>query len=328
MNRILKTLAFGLAGAVAIVATTSASAEWPEKPITIIYPWPAADPTSAVVRTIGELVSEDLGQPVVINNVTGAGGTKALATAVSAEADGYTLVSNWVAAQVGAKLFNPDLPYSNDDFVPIAGVFAIPFTLTVAADHPSNDIAEFMEWAKAEGRTINFGVCAPQSVPRLIGEQFMSSAEVPYNPIPFSKGCGGENVTGLLNGTLDASVAVVPLINAFKGQIKHLGLITDERHPIDPNLPSAAEQGYPVGWGNNAFGWGGIAAPADTPDNVVEKLRQAFGTVLTGDKLGTLLEGNMSAMIKYVSPEDSETLWAESEKLLAPHVENVLKSKN
>ena len=327
MDRILKNLALGIAGAAAIFAATSASAEWPEKPITIIYPWPAADPTSVAVRNIGELVSEVLGQPIVINNVTGAGGTKALATAVSAEPDGYTLVSNWVAAQVGAKLFNPDLPYSNDDFVPIAGVFAIPFTLTVAADHPANDIAEFVKWAKAEGRTINFGVCAPQSVPRLIGEQFMSSAEVAYNPIPFSGGCGGENVTGLLNGTLDASVAVVPLINAFKGQIKHLGLITDERHAIDPDLPSAAEQGFPIGWGTNAFGWGGIAAPAGTPDDVVEKLQTAFGNVLTGDQLGEKL-GKVSAMIKYVSPEDSTMLWSESAKLLAPHVENVLKSGN
>lgn len=328
MNGIFKSIVFGIAASSAMLAAAPAFAEWPDKPITIIYPWPAADPTSVVVRTIGELASEKLGQPVVINNVTGAGGTKALATAISAEADGYTLVSNWVAAQVGAKLFNPDLPYSNDNFVPIAGVFAIPFTLTVAADHPAGDIAQFMEWAKAEGRTINFGVCAPQSVPRLIGEQFMTAGKVPYNPIPFNGGCGGDNVTGLLNGTLDASVAVVPLINAFEGQIKHLGLITDERHPIDPELPSAAEQGYPIGWGDNAFGWGGLAALAGTPDDVVEKLQKAFGEVLTGDELGAKLQGNMAAMIKYVSPEDSKTLWSDSQMLLAPHVENVLKAAN
>lgn len=328
MREILKKIAAGLVVPAAVLAAAPAFAEWPEKPITIIYPWPAADPTSVVTRTIGELVSEELGQPVVINNVTGAGGTKALATAVSAEADGYTLVSNWVAAQVSAKLFNPDLPYSNDDFVPIAGVFAIPFTLTVAANHPANDIKEFMDWAKAEGRTVNFGVCAPQSVPRLIGEQFMSAAGVPYNPIPFSGGCGGDNVTGLLNGTLDASVAVVPLINAFEGQIKHLGLITDDRHPIDPDLPSAAEQGYPVGWGDNAFGWGGLAALAGTPDDVVKKLQDAFGAVIQSDALAGQLEGNVAAMIKYVSPEDSQTLWSDSERLLAPHVDNVLKTGN
>ncbi|MDA8584823.1 tripartite tricarboxylate transporter substrate binding protein [Rhodobacteraceae bacterium] len=328
MNIHPKTILCVAAVTIAALSAAPAFAEWPEKPITIIYPWPAADPTSVAIRTIGELVSEELGQPVVINNVTGAGGTKALATAISAEADGYTLVSNWVAAQVGAKLFNPDLPYSNDNFVPVAGIFAIPFTLTVAADHPANDIAEFVDWAKAEGRTLNFGVCAPQSVPRLIGEQFMTVAEVSYNPIPFNGGCGGDNVTGLLNGTLDASVAVVPLINAFAGQIKHLGLITDERHPIDPELPSAAEQGYPVGWGDNAFGWGGLAALSGTPDDVVEKLQAAFGAVLTGDALAEKLEGNVGAMIKYVSPEDSQKLWDESAVLLAPHVENVLKSGN
>lgn len=328
MKKNSKIIACAVGASIAMFSAAPAFAEWPEKPITIIYPWPAADPTSVALRTIGELVSKELGQPVVINNVTGAGGTKALATAISAEPDGYTLVSNWVAAQVSAKLFNPDLPYSNDDFIPIAGVFAIPFTLTVAADHPANDIAEFVDWAKSEDRTLNFGVCAPQSVPRLIGEQFMTVAEISYNPIPFSGGCGGDNVTGLLNGTLDASVAVVPLINAFKGQIKHLGLITDERHPIDPDLPSAAEQGYPVGWGNNAFGWGGLAALSGTPDDVVKKLQAAFGAVLTGDALVASLEGNVSAMIKYVSPEDSQRLWDDSAVLLAPHVENVLKSGN
>ncbi|WP_341367265.1 tripartite tricarboxylate transporter substrate binding protein [Yoonia sp. BS5-3] len=328
MNKHLIGAVLAITGAIALFAAGPAKAEWPEKPITIIYPWPAADPTSAVMRTIGELVSEELGQPVVINNVTGAGGTKALATAISADPDGYTLVSNWVAAQVSAKLFNPDLPYTNDDFVPVAGVFAIPFTLTVAANHPADDISAFVDWAKAEGRTINYGVCAPQSVPRLIGEQFMTVAEVPYNPIPFSGGCGGDNVTGLMNGTLDASVAVVPLINAFEGQIKHLGLITDERHPIDPSLPSAAEQGYPVGWGDTAFGWGGVAALSGTPDDVVEKLQDAFRAVLAGDALAAQLEGNVAAMIKYVGPDASAQLWLDSETLLAQHVANVLRSTN
>jgi putative tricarboxylic transport membrane protein len=327
MRSIFKFLTLGFVGAAFISAATSAFAEWPEKPITIIYPWPASDPTSVVMRTIGEMAAQELGQPVVINNVTGAGGTKALASAVGADNDGYTLASNWVAAQVGAKLFNPDLPYSNDDFIPIAGVFAFPFTLTVAIDHPANNVAEFVEWAKAEGRTLNYGVCAPQSVPRLVGEQFMTSAGVPYNPIPNGKGgCGGDNVTGLLNGSLDVSVSVVATRIAFKGQIKHLGLLTDERHPIDPELASAAEHGYPIGWGDNAFGWGGVVAPAGTPDDAVAKLQKAFGTVLTSDALAEELGGKI-AMIKYISPEDSAVLWAESEKLLAPHVEKVLKSK-
>lgn len=327
MNKLLRNVVIGIVASAAALSAAPAFAEWPEKPITVIYPWPAADPTSVVMRTIGEMVSQELGQPVVINNVTGAGGTKALATAVSAEPDGYTLASNWVAAQVGAKLFNPDLPYSNDDFIPIAGVFAFPFTLTVAIDHPANNIAEFVDWAKAEGRTLNYGVCAPQSVPRLVGEQFMASTGVPYNPIPFGGGCGGENVTGLLNGTLDVSVSVVPTRIAFKGQIKHLGLLSDEGHRIAPDLIAAGESGYPIGWGDNAFGWGGVVALAGTPDDAVAKLRSAFGMVLTSDALAAELGGRI-AMIKYISPEDSAVLWSESEKLLAPHVEKVLKGGN
>lgn len=328
MSRTLKLLAGGLATLLAFAAALPANADWPAKPITIIFPWAPGDPTEVVLRTIGELAAEKLGQPVVINNVKGAGGTKAMAAAATAEPDGYTLVNNWVAPQISAKLFNPKLPYSSDDFVPVAGIFAIPFTLTVAADHPARDIKDFVAWAKKEGRTINYGVCAPQSVPRLIGEQFMSSTGIPYNPIPFSGGCGGDNVTGLLNGTLDASVAVVPLVNAFKGQIRHLGLITDERHPADPDLPSAAEQGYPVGWGDNAFGWGGLAARAGTPDEVVAKLRDVVADVLTGDELRTRLKQNMTAMIKFVPAKDTEKLWSDSARLLAPHVEKVLKDKN
>ncbi|MEQ9639716.1 MAG: tripartite tricarboxylate transporter substrate binding protein [Alphaproteobacteria bacterium] len=326
MNRILKSLAGGTAMLAAVAAALPAVADWPEKPITIIFPWAPGDPTEVVLRTIGELAADKLGQPVVINNVTGAGGTKAMAAAAAAEADGYTLVNNWVAPQVSAKLFNPKLPYSSDDFIPIAGIFAIPFTLTVAADHPAQDIKGFMSWAKKEGRRINYGVCAPQSVPRLIGEQFMSNAGVPYNPIPFSGGCGGDNVTGLLNGSLDVSVAVVPLVNVFKGQIRHLGLITDERHAAAPDLPSAAEQGYPVGWGDNAFGWGGLAVRAGTPDDVVEKLRATITEVLAGDELKARLKENMIAMIKHVSPQDCEKLWADSITLLTPHVEKVLKA--
>ncbi len=326
MNRYLRILTVGISMLAATAVALPAFADWPEKPITIIFPWAPGDPTETVVRTVGELAAKKLGQPVVINNVKGAGGTKAMAAAATANADGYTLVNNWVAPQIGAKLFNPKLPYSNDDFIPIAGIFAIPFTLTVKADHPANDIKEFVAWAKKEGRKLNYGVCAPQSVPRLIGEQFMSSTGVPYNPIPSSTGCGGNNVTGLLNGTLDVTVAVVPLVNVFKGQIKHLGLLTDERHAADPNLPSAAEQGYPVGWGDNAFGWGGLAVPANTPKAAVNKLRAAFGEVLTGDELKGKLKG-LIKMVKYLSAEDDAKRWSESMVLLAPHVENVLKAK-
>ncbi len=315
--------AAGLVIGAAIATTSVAVAAFPEKPVTIIYPWAPGDPVDTVLRTFGEHAAAKLGQPVVINNVQGAGGTKSLTAGATAEADGYTLVNNWVAPQIGAKLFNPDLPYDNESFIPIAGVLAIPFTITVAADHPANTIGEFVAWANDSGTKLNYGVCAPQSVPRLVGEQFMRSAGLDYVPVPFSGGCMGDNVTGLLNGSLDVAVSVVPATKRFEGQVKHLGLIADERHALAPDLATAGEQGYEIGWGNTALGWGGLAVPAGTPDDVVAMLQTVTGEVLQSAEFKADL-GDLAPMIKYVGPDDFKQLWTDSLDLLRPHVEAIL----
>lgn len=326
MKTSIKPLVTGVAiAAAAIVAAgVPAHADYPDKPITIIYPWAPGDPVETVLRAIGELAAEAMGQPFVINNVGGAGGTKSMTAGATADPDGYTLLNNWVAPQIGAKLFNPDLPYDNDSYIPIAGVFAIPFTVTVAADHPSDTIAEFVVWAKAKGK-VNYGVCAPQSVPRLVGEQFMIAAGLDYAAIPNSGGCMGDNMTGLMNGTLDVAVGVVPATTRFKGQVKHLGLIADERHALAPDLATAKEQGIEIGWGNTALGWGGLVVPKGTPDDVVATLQSAIGDIVQGDALKEKL-GNLTPMIKYVSPADSIALWDNSMALLAPHVDAILKA--
>lgn len=324
MKNAAKALAVGLA-ATALLASAPARAEFPDKPITIIYPWAPGDPVETVLRAMGEIAGEKFGQPVVINGVQGAGGTKAMTAGATADPDGYTLVNNWVAPQIGAKLFNPDLPYDNDSYIPIVNVFATPFTVTVAANHPANNVEEFVAWADSEGRTLNVGVCAPQSVPRLVGEQFMRSTGVDYNPIPNSGGCAGDNMTGLLNGTLDVAVGTVPLVKVFGGQVKHLGLIADERHALAPDLATATEQGVTIGWGSNALGWGGLAVPAGTPDDVVAELRAVFSEVVQSDELQTAL-GDLAPMLGYQSPEDTAVLWESSFETLRPHVEAILRS--
>ncbi|MEM7021173.1 MAG: tripartite tricarboxylate transporter substrate binding protein [Pseudomonadota bacterium] len=315
-----------LAAGIALAMNTVANADYPEKPITVIYPWAPGDPVDTVLRTLGEQASQELGQPFVINNVQGAGGAKSMTAGATAEPDGYTLLNNWVAPQIGAKLFNPDLPYDNDSYIPIAGVMAIPFTLTVPADHPADDIQGFVSWANEKGTPLNYGVCAPQSVPRLVGEQFMRSAGVAYNPIPFSGGCMGDNITGLANGSLDAAVSVVPATTRFAGQVKHLGLLTDERHALAPDLATAKEQGIELGWGNVALGWGGLVVPKETPDDRVALLQESLGEIIQSDAFATAL-GDLAPMIKYVPPEDFQELWSRSMVLLEPHVTQ-LKASN
>ncbi len=296
-----------------------ANADFPEKPITVIYPWAPGDPVETVLRTLGELASKELDQPFVINNVQGAGGKKSMAEGANAEPDGYTLLNNWVAPQIAGKLFNPDLPYDNSSYIPIAGVMAIPFTVTVAADHPADDISELVAWANDKGGKLNYGVCAAQSVPRLVGEQFMRSAGLAFNPVPNNTGCMGDNMTGLLNGSLDVAVGVVPATKIMEGQVKHLGLISDKPHPLAPDLATAKDQGVEIGWGNASLGWGGLVVPADTPADRVKLLQDAIGKTIQSEAFAEAL-GDLSNMINYVPPGEFEKLWADSMELLEPHV--------
>ena len=303
-----------------ILSASATLAEgFPEKPITIIYPWASGDPTETVLRHATEIVARELGQPIVINNVTGAGGVKALATGAAADPDGYTLASNWVAAHISSKLFDPDLPYDENSFEPIVGIFAVPFTITVANDHPADDIAGLIEWAAAEGRSVNVGVCAAQSVPRLVGEQFFQSAEIDYNPVPSSGGCMGDNVTGLMNGSLDVSVSIVPATKQFEGQVKHLGLLADEPHALAPHIKTVNEQGVSLGWGDVALGWGGLVAPAGTPDEVVATLQEAFSAAVQSEEFLEKV-GGLKGLVKFSSPEDFEALWASSREALEPSI--------
>lgn len=316
----IRNIAAAMLCAGSVLASSLALAEgFPEKPITILYPWAAGDPTETVLRHATEIVARELGQPVVINNVTGAGGVKALAAGAAADPDGYTLASNWVAAHISSKIFDPELPYGPDSFVPIVGMFAVPFTITVAAEHPANNIAELQEWATSLGRSANVGVCAAQSVPRLVGEQFFKSAKIDYNPIPSSGGCMGDNVTGLMNGSLDVSVSIVPATKQFAGQVKHLGLLADEPHALAPDIKTVSEQGVSLGWGDVALGWGGLVAPAGTPDDVVAKLQKAFSAALQSEEFRANV-GGLAGLVKYSSAEDFEALWEISREALEPPI--------
>ncbi|MDB3936104.1 tripartite tricarboxylate transporter substrate binding protein [Granulosicoccus sp.] len=303
-------------------AVSLALADYPDKPITIMFPWAAGDPTETVMRVLGEIAKEKLGQPVVINIVQGAGGKKSLAEIAKATPDGYTLANNWVAPQIAGKLFDPNLPYDNTSFIPVAGVTAIPFTVTVIADHKANNIQELITWAKQKGGKLNYGVCAGQSIPRLVGEQFMRSAGLDFVSVPNNTGCMGDNMTGLLNGSLDVSVGILPATRIFAGQVKHLGLISDVPHSLAPNLKTVKEQGVELGWGDAALGWGGLVLPKDTPEEIVVHLQNVIGETIQSDRFKEAL-GPLANMIRYVPPGEFETLWTDSMELLKPYVNEI-----
>lgn len=290
--------------------TLSRSA-FPEKPITILYPWAPRAPSETVLIALGEAVSKELGQPVVIRNVRGDNGKNSVVEAARAPADGYTLLNNWISPQIAGRMSDPNDPFRNAGFIPIAGLFAVPFAITVAADNPASNVAEFIRWSKAKGGKLNFGVCDAYSAPHQLGERFMRSAGLEFNPIPNAAGCMGDNMTGLLNGTLDVSVGLVPAVKTLAGQVKHIALIGDTPHPSAPGLLTSKEQGVKIGWGDAALGRGGLVAPVGTPYDRVAILRAALKKVIESEEFKTAL-GPLRDIIKYASPPEFKALWAGS----------------
>ncbi len=312
----------GLASVVGLTAAAPALAEYPERPITMIVGWSPGGSADISARILAEMAEEELGQKVIVQNVPGGASSVGTLQAANAEPDGYTIINNWVAGHIAVRLFNPDVGYDIDSFEPITGSVRLPFTITVKADNPADDLASFATWAEEQGRPINISICGAVSVPRMVGEEVLAKAGVTdINPVAYP-GCMPDAMKDLIAGSLDAAVGVLAATKVFAGQVKHLAVMTDERDPLSPDVPTSTEQGFDIGWGLSSQGWAGVAVVKGTPADRVAKLRQAFGNAAESDAFrDKLAELNFNAM--YLSPEDFAALWQTSAEALAPAVERL-----
>ena len=325
LNIIKKTSISLLTSAMLITVPLAATAEsgFPSKPITILEPWKAGSTPDVAMRAVAEIASRTLGQPVVIKNVVGGSGTRATLSLVNADPDGYTLLNNWVAPQIVARLFNPEVGYNNNDFIPVSGIMSLPFTLLVSEAHPATNIQEFVAWANEQGRPINVGVCAALSVPRMVMEELLTQSGVTqYTTVPYN-GCMPENITGLLDGSLDATTGVLAAEKVFAGKVKALAVIADERISLRPDLPTAAEQGVDIGWGDASAGWAGIVAPKNVPADVIAKLANAFEAAWQSNEFKEIMSENL-IVVKHMPNNEFRALWDSSEEILRPAVQRLL----
>lgn len=319
------TLALSIVG---MTAPAHAQGKFPNKPITIVMPWKTGGLPDAIFRVLAERVSGDLGQPVVIQNITGGSGSKATLHVSKAKPDGYTLLDNWVAPHIVVPIINPDVGYNMVDWDPIAGFIFNPFTLTVAANHPSKTLDEFFKWAHVEQkkRPLNVGVCSALSVPRFVMEGYLRKHGVTnYNAVPYT-GCGFDNIKGVLDGTLDFTTGQIQAKKTYGDAIRMLALLGPDRAPTAPDLPTAKELGYPLGWGSAAYGWGGLVAPKGVPADRLKLLRDVFAKHIQDP---AFIERGMKigGVIRYMAPEDFRQLWRTSEDALRPVVTELTAKK-
>jgi tripartite-type tricarboxylate transporter receptor subunit TctC len=277
--------------AASILACGGASAQnYPVRPITLICPFPPGGATDAISRIIQDALARAIGQPIVVENVGGAGGSIAAARAARAEKDGYTILIHQVALAASLTLY-PNVTYGEKDFAPIglintaASVFAGRPTL------PMDDLKGLVGWMKEQGHAVKMGHAGVGSYGHLAGVLVAQELGAAPTQIPY-RGAGPATVD-LLAGQVDleslAAVAAGPLIKA--GKLKGYAAIGTKRFSGLPDLPTMGELGYKK---LDLDFWHMLLAPAGTPRPIIDKLNVALRTALTDERVKkTFAEGGM-----------------------------------
>jgi tripartite-type tricarboxylate transporter receptor subunit TctC len=265
----LHTLCGAIAGAVLAASSAIAGAEpWPSRSIQVISPFTAGNANDTVARVVLDQVSRQIGQPFVIENRGGGGGTIGPAFVTKAEADGYTLLlhSSSLSSQV---VLHRTLPYDAlRDFAPIVLFGIQPNVLVVAPSKGIKTVADLIAAAKARPGALNFASAGIGSASHMAAERLRLAAGIDVQHIPFR---GAEGLTEVMSGRIDFYyIPIAPALALVEqGKLVPLAVSTSKRAAALPGVPTIAEAGYP----DAAYlFWGGLSAPAKTPRAIIDKL--------------------------------------------------------
>jgi len=249
-----------------------AHAAWPERPIHFIVPFTAGSGTDIVARTVADTMSRSLGQPIVIENRTGAGGTVGAAIVAKSAPDGYTLLIH-SAGHVANPSIYTNLPYDTvKDFAGITPLASLPNVLVVPPSRGWKSVQDLVDQAHAKPGTMNYGSAGIGSATHINAEIFRQAAKIEAVHIPFKGTPEAMNETAA--GRIDFFFA--PLASALAqvkaGRVQALAVGTATRSPRLPDVPTTIEAGYPH---SDFVFWVGLFAPSATPREVVDRLNAA-----------------------------------------------------
>jgi tripartite-type tricarboxylate transporter receptor subunit TctC len=259
-----------------IASLAWAQADYPNKALRMIVPFPPGGVTDIVARTVAVKLSAELGQQVVVENRAGASGAIGAELGARAPADGYTLIMGNISTLGINPITFAKLGYDPvTSFDPISLVAVQPLLITVHPSVPAKTLSELVQLAKSQPGQLNYGT-AGSSI-HLAVEQFNSLAGIRMNHIAY-KG-SAPAITDLVGGQIqvlfDPFSSIYPQVSA--GKVRALGVTTEKRASAAPQLPTVAEQGFP---GFDVSSWQGIVVPAGTPKPVIQRLHRALIAVL------------------------------------------------
>lgn len=282
MKTLLSIRRLVVAAAAMFIAMQSAFAQtYPTRPVRLIVPFQAGAGTDIAARLVAAAWSERTGQQMVVDNVTGAGGSIGATQAAHARPDGYTLLFSFL----GTHVLNPSLyknpPYNpQTELEPLAPAAAYNHVLVVSPSLPVNNIKEFIEYGRAHPGKLNLGTVGVGSGGHIIGSSFAKRFGMQVVHVPY-RGSGpvlADLSTGGIQFAIDTPLAIAQLVKA--GRVKALGVMSEVRNTILPDVPTFVEQGVS---GFNADGWFALFAPKRIPDPVLATIKRTLLDIVRSD---------------------------------------------
>jgi tripartite-type tricarboxylate transporter receptor subunit TctC len=295
MKTLISTAALALFSIGSAVAQT-----YPSRPITIIAPFPPGGPSDALARILSGPLEAALGQPIVIENVGGAGGTIGAARVARAEPDGYTLL----IGQWGTQVVNPvtyNLAYdAANDFAPIALIANTPQLIIARKDFPASDVRELIAWLKANPDKAQAGTVGAAGGAQVAGMYFQQITGTRFGFVPYRGGAPAmqDLVAGRVDIMFDQAANAIAQVRA--GTIRAYAVMTAERWHLAPDIPTIDESGAQ---GLHVSYWHALWAPKATPPDIIAKVNAAVVSALADPKV----QQNFAAQGQDIWPRERQT---------------------
>ena len=309
-----RRLKIAIAAVAASLAVGIAAAQYPDKPITMIVPFPPGGVADTVARPVAEALGRELKQPVVIENKPGAGGAIGMGLAAKAKPDGYTVLlalASYTVLPEADKVLGRAPQYQLADLKPIARFTADPTVLAVRAESPWRTYAEFVEAAKASPGKITFGSSGNYGTMHMPMAMLALDRGIQLTHVPYTG--AGPAIIGLLGGQVDAlSTGPATVVQHVKaGKVRVLAHWGEGRLSTLPDVPSLTELGTPVTYAQ----WSGLFVPAGTPDAVIARLREASKAAASDDKVKQVMITAGSPVLYQDAPEFARYVDADAAKM-------------
>ena len=294
-------------------AQSFAQSSYPDRPVKIIVALPAGGSVDMIARTLGQKLNASMGQAFVVDNRAGASGQIGMPVVSKATADGYTLAVSPASFLTTNKSVFKTLPYDPEaDFSPVSRLVNQHMVLVVSNNQKYPNVAAFLAAARAAPGSITFASSGEGSPQHLAGMMFETRTQTKLLHVPYRGGALAVN--DALAGTVDAMFAVMPeaLPHIRSGKFTALGVMSPQRTPVLPNVPTMAESGLKD---INLSAWIGLLAPAKTPQSVIDQLNKAVLAAMDADMKAKLAESGIEVATS--TPDELKRLIAQDIKVHA-----------